>query len=87
MSDSHTVIANKFLIIRTTCPSEAFTVCIGLSELIGNRFGRGFELGFVTCVSRLQVELISPAELKPDKLAIDRPLHLKYRKCTIFLTG
>ena len=95
------MLLNHCLTIRTTCPSEALTVCIGLFELISNWFVElelvmlgepgldvRFSFGFVSELIRPVVELLVSgpiAKLEADSFV--RPLHLKYRKCTIFLVG
>ena len=79
---------NHCLTIRTTCPSEALTVCIGLFELISNWF---VELGLIL-LGETGLAVMSSFDFGKiiRKLEADssvRPLHLKYRKCTIFLIG
>ena len=88
---SHTIsdiLLNHCLTIRTTCPSEALTVCIGLFELMSNWF---VELGLIV-LGETGLAVMSSFDFGKiiRKLEADssvRPLHLKYRKCTIFLIG
>ena len=82
------ILLNHCLTIRTTCPSEALTVCIGLFELISNWF---VELGLIV-LGETGLAVMSSFDFGKiiRKLEADssvRPLHLKYRKCTIFLIG
>ena len=95
-------LLNHFLTIRTTCPSEALTVCIGLFEFISNWFVElelamlgetGFDIPFsfdfaASELIRPVVKLLVSGPIaKLEAESFVRPLHLKYRRWTIFLVG
>ena len=88
-------LLNHCLTIRTTCPSEALTVCIGLFELISNWFVElelamlgetGFDVPFsfdfaASELIRPVVKLLVSGPIaKLEADSFVRPLHLKYRR-------